>query len=252
MKNLGPTSRCENMACLKYVPTEDLVEHRGDLLCPACLPKGKRKSLWYALAVEPGTERKVRRHLLHHARKEGVSPKFLKKAIVSTTREQRVREGRRVTHNVKALPGYVLLQCDYGPEVQTAINAVRSRGAWGLLPLVQRPVRVDPYTKKGRVRPFTDRELEKMEPWTPTALETKEAIIVMLREAERRKASKGQDKEELAAGDEVVIEAGLFEGLVGKVLSLKGAGVGRKASVEVWSFGRPTKVELPAWQVKST
>jgi transcription antitermination factor NusG len=125
------------------------------------MPKPKRS--WFALCVHPEfPEEEVKRAITKAAKRESV--KGVGKVIVARHKSLVWVGDRQVTHRVKSFPGYLILALNYCTEVQVLLDGVK--GVVGLLPL-----RLD----NGSVKP------------KPTALASKEAVEIMLRQELSRK-----------------------------------------------------------------
>lgn len=124
------------------------------------MPKKRRE--WFALCVHPEyPEEEVKRAITRAARREDV--RGVGKVIVARHKELVWVGERQVENRVKSFPGYLILALHYCTEVQVLLDGIQ--GVVGLLPL----------RLNGGERP------------KPTALASKEAVEVLLRQEMNRK-----------------------------------------------------------------
>lgn len=177
------------------------------------MPKKRRE--WFALATAPEfPEEEVKRAITRAAKREAVPG--VGKVIVARHKQLVWVGDRQETHRVKSFPGYLILALNYCTEVQVLLDGVQ--GVLGLLPL---------RLNGGSVRP------------KPTALASKEAVEILLRQELSRKErpnpyaeaqkvyNPAQEKiglpdaitakQRLSRGDRVTFTGGPFVGTGGEV-----------------------------------
>lgn len=175
---------------------------------------------WYAIQTTAGHENKVRslieRKIATDPRPDAERP--IRQALVPTRQEVQIKNGKKVTVELKEYPGYVLVEMVMNQETMHTINGIQG---------------VIKFVGQG---------------WTPQALRQDEVNRLLGVEVV---SAEEEPREEIPfmPGQVVEITEGPFSdfsGTVEEVLPDKG-----KVRVSVSLFGRPTTVELDYLQLKT-
>lgn len=215
----------------------------GEEFCPPCR---KGRMLYYVLCVEPGEDEAVKRRLARKIKTEDMTDE-IGLVLVPRHAEFRARkaDGKPVRRAKKSTPGYLVLRMHFSDDSYLLIKSVP--GAWDLLPMKPVLNRMS-YPKKDKPKKLAAKksDLEAHYNWTPTALESEEAALILLRHAARKEKPKPAGGAEV--GDVVQIQGGMFDGMEGPVTEVAGEGEGAVYAVEVTVLGRAVRAEVGYWQ----
>lgn len=211
-----------------------------------CAPCRKNGMKYYVLAVEPGEDEKVRRRLTTKIKVEDMRDE-IDLVLVPRHAEFRARrsDGKPVRRAKKSTPGYLIVRMHFSDDAYALIKSIP--GAWDLLPMKPVLNRMS-YPKKDKPKKLAARkhDLEAVETWSPTALESEEAALLLLRHAARKEKPKPAGGAEV--GDRVQLQGGMFDGMEGPVVAVDGEGEDATFYVEVTVLGRAVRAECGYWQ----
>jgi transcription antitermination factor NusG len=145
------------------------------------------KAKFFVLACEPGKEHRVRREFLKRAAVEDLKPKFVKRAFAATHREQRTRpDGKPIIVNAKSYPGYLIVEMVYDGAEYKILDLLKGLyHCWGFLPF--RPP-IPKIRNPEKLSPTEEDAMYDYQSWRPTALDTEEEALVLLRRKEKNTA----------------------------------------------------------------
>lgn len=185
------------------------------------------------------------------ARIRGV--KGVGRVLIITHPEERKRKNQWVTMNVKSFPGYLILHMNYTDEIFDLLESLRHRGVWGLLP-IRPPKPKEPSSKhnddqKGPAWVKYENLLADHVFWKPTAVETKEMAILMLREKDKHARKKDKKLRvrptcDLKEGDVVKVTGGKYQGLEGKVKKITESQIDFFVTMTISVMGRPADIGI--------
>lgn len=146
------------------------------------------KKKWYVIACEAGSEKKVIRYIKREKkiRDNGTDSK-IGRFVIPRHLEKRIVNGIEKQFRVKSFPGYILVNMEFTDSVMLLIEDAKRRGSFGLLPLRQQFFVKNPDTKKAKRKTnLREEEIEDICSWTPTAVDSEEAALVLLRTKEKK------------------------------------------------------------------
>lgn len=170
---------------------------------------------WYIIHILSGSEKLIKRTILEHAAKKGLSHMF-GEVVIPSVEVPELKRGKQVKTEKKIMPGYMFVQMDLNDDT------------WHL---VQNVPKVTGFLGSGsKPRPVPESEVQGVF----EQLETKAKDVTATKLYE--------------VGEKVVVTDGPFEsftGLVEEVDAEKG-----KLKVSVSIFGRATPIDLSFAQVR--
>jgi transcriptional antiterminator NusG len=202
------------------------------------------KKLWYCLCVEAGKEKQIRKLITRQSRIENV--KGVGRIMIPTHKEERRRSGQWVQMNIKSFPGYLIVHMHYNSDVHTLFESLERRGVYGLLPLKPR---LDgfrfPRKEPKQKTPPKPWEIEVHEEWMPTALQSEEAALLLLRSKEKKVKMRPIDIEcPFNIGDKVRVREGNFKDFEGEVRKTERCQDGWTVAVWVKIMGREVRLVM--------
>jgi len=171
---------------------------------------------WYVVKVQSNREKSVRDTLAKRVKRDGLQP-FFGEIIVPMEKVVENKAGKKKVTEQKLFPGYLIVQMILNEETW---YLVRSTGGVGdFTGTAGNPVAL-PDAEVNRILSLGDSSAPQ-----PVAAKTG-----------------------LKSGDSVKIREGAFEGFTGMIDSVDESS--GKITVLIEIFGRPTPVDLEAWQVE--
>ncbi|MFC1644235.1 transcription termination/antitermination protein NusG [Candidatus Omnitrophota bacterium] len=171
---------------------------------------------WYVIHTFTGKEDNVKKALENELENAPEKKKFVATILIPTEKVAEVREGEKKISERKFFPGYVLIEMELNDKSWYLIK--NTPGVTGFVGTKTRPV--------------------------PLAEEEVEEILKQTREAKEKPVPKILFKQ----GEAVRVKEGPFKNFTGNIEEAnleKG-----KIKVMISIFGRPTPVEMEAWQVE--
>ena len=170
---------------------------------------------WYVINTYSGHENKVKANLEHRIVSMNQAPRF-RRVIVPTEQVVETKDGQKVQTEKRVLPGYVLVNMDMSDEAWTVVK--NTPGVTGFVGSGTKPVPLS--------QPEVDRILH-----TATA------------GAERPRALA-----DFELGESVKVTSGPLKGVIGRLITKKGAQARLVLSVDL--IGQAVSVEVDAADVK--
>ncbi|MGB2601673.1 MAG: transcription termination/antitermination protein NusG [Candidatus Omnitrophota bacterium] len=171
---------------------------------------------WYVVHTLTGKENVVKKSLENQLECEPEKKKFIKNILIPTEKVAEVREGEKKITERKFFPGYLLIEMELNDKTWYLIQ--NTPGVSGFVGTKTRPVALE------------DDEVEE--------------ILKQTQEAKEKPVPKVM----FAQGEAVRVKDGPFKNFTGSIEDTnleKG-----KIKVMISIFGRPTPVELEAWQIE--
>ncbi len=167
---------------------------------------------------------------MENARKQNLYPEFISRVVIPRVREVRIRNGKKVFQNRKAMPGYLLVKCQFNDNVRHCVEGTNGyyvssykerlidgetgeerEGETRITSKKFSVVRVLPFTERFK---FEDMKKDDFKLSGPATLSEKEV------EKFTNKPKRVVPTLQLGVGDRVRITNGPFEGLPGTVRQL--------------------------------
>lgn len=174
------------------------------------------KMKWYVVHTLTGKEFTVKKALENELENKPENKKFVKEIFIPTEKVSEVREGEKKITERKFFPGYILVEMELNDKSWYLIK--NTPGVTGFVGTKTRPV------------PLGEEEVKD--------------ILDQTKEAKEKPVPKIMFK----AGEAVRVKEGPFKNFTGAIEDTnveKG-----KIKVMISIFGRPTPVELEAWQIE--
>ncbi len=171
---------------------------------------------WYVIHTLTGKEYTVKKALENQLEQDPGKRDFIKTVLIPTEKVAEVREGEKKISERKFFPGYILVEMELNDKTWYFIK--NTPGVSGFVGTRTKPV--------------------------PLMKEEVDEIINQTKEAKAKPVPKIMFKE----GEAVRVKEGPFKNFTGNIEetnSEKG-----KIKVMISIFGRPTPVELEAWQIE--
>jgi transcriptional antiterminator NusG len=171
---------------------------------------------WYVVHTLTGKEQSAKKALDNQLEKDPEKKKFISNVLIPTEKVAEVKQGEKKISERKFFPGYLLIEMELNDKSWYIVK--NTPGIMGFVGTRTRPV--------------------------PLAEEEVEDIIKQTREAKEKPVPKIVFK----PGEPVRVKEGPFKNFTGNIEESnleKG-----KIKVMISIFGRPTPVELEAWQIE--
>jgi len=171
---------------------------------------------WYVVHTLTGKENTVKKALENRLDNDPDKKKFIGSILIPTEKVAEVRQGEKKISERKFFPGYLLIEMEINDKSWYLVK--NTPGVTGFVGTKTRPV--------------------------PLAKEEIDEILKQTREAKEKPVPKVMFKQ----GEAVRVKDGPFKNFTGNIEDTnleKG-----KIKVMISIFGRPTPVELEAWQIE--
>ncbi|MFH1837080.1 MAG: transcription termination/antitermination protein NusG [Candidatus Omnitrophota bacterium] len=171
---------------------------------------------WYVVHTLTGKEDTVKKALENQIKSDPEKHKFIKTVLIPTEKVAEIREGEKRISERKFFPGYILLEMELNDKSWYLVK--NTPGVSGFVGTRTKPV------------PLVEEEVK--------------GILEQTKEAKEKPVPKVLFKD----GEAVRVKEGPFKNFTGNIEetnSEKG-----KIKVMISIFGRPTPVELEAWQIE--
>ncbi len=171
---------------------------------------------WYVVHTLTGKEDTVKKALENQLEKDPEKKKLITSILIPTEKVSEIREGEKRISSRKFFPGYILIEMELNDKSWYLIK--NTPGVTGFVGTKTRPV------------PLAEEEIKEILDQTKEA-KAKPVPKVLFKEGEAVRVKEGPFKN--------------FNGTIEEANLEKG-----KIKVMISIFGRPTPVELEAWQIE--
>ena len=171
---------------------------------------------WYVVHTLTGKENTVKKALENYMENNPESKEFISKVLIPTEKVSEIREGEKRITERKFFPGYLLIEMELNDKSWYIVK--NTPGVSGFVGTKTRPV------------PLAEEEVEEIIKQTKEA-KTKPVPKVLFKQGEAVRVKEGPFKNFSGTVEEANLEKG-------------------KIKVMISIFGRPTPVELEAWQIE--
>lgn len=198
---------------------------------------------WYVLACESGREKGIIEFLEKEAKLRNLEKHIGKIIEPHHVEEHRTDEGWK-ERRVKSFPGYMLIQMNFCDATYLLIEDSKRKDAFGLLPLRPNFFTKHPDRKKVTKKlNLSKRQLELVEDWVPTAVDSLEAALILLRTKQTEAPPVTTD---IKPGVRVTITdpKSPFKDQIGKVQNVIKQAKGFEFVVEITIVDRPVSIRI--------
>lgn len=169
---------------------------------------------WYVIRCASGKERKAKKHIEGEIKLQKLE-NHVSQLLIPSKKENYIRKGKKVSREVNFFPGYLLIQSEFGPDIQHIIK--NTEGVISILGEKDKPASL--------------RESE---------------VYAILGKVDDSK-NKTEDVHEFILGETVIVTDGPFTNFNGTVEEINKEKKRLKINVKI--FGRITPLEIEYTQV---